>query len=715
MPGVSGLLAKIVALPAGRISKWLVVLAWIVAIVAAVPLAGRLEDLGADGTIVEMPRGAEATKVAELADRFPDGQVTVGIVVYARDTALTAADQAKVDADRQALSTTATEPVRPAIPSQDGRALLLVVPLDSNAETLTGDAQDVRTQARSALPAGLQAKLTGPAGAALDAADAAERTDTRVTLVTVAMIAVLLLLIYRSPVLWLLPLISAGVAFMVVRAVQFVLGEYAGLTVNPENAAVLTVLVFGVGTDYALLLLSRYREELRQRADRHQAMAAALRGAVPAIVGSAATVSLGLLCLLAADMGFNYTLGTAGAIAVLSALVVTITLLPAILVILGRWVFWPLIPRQEDAPRARTRLWERVGRGVSRRPRLVWIAASLALGVLALGVIGMKTGLTDQQQISGTPESVAGQQLLAAHFPAGESRPADVVANAAAQSQVQAALRSVPGVAEVREPVPSTDGSLVKFEAVLADPADSDEGEATVTRIRSAVHAVAGAGALVGGATAERMERDAAQAHDRRVVPPLVLAVVFLVLILLLRALVGPLLLVATVVLSYFAALGASWLLFDHVFGFPAADAQLALVGFLFLVALGVDYNIFLVSRIRQEVGRHGHRAGVLRGLAVTGGVITSAGVVLAATFAALYLAPQLAFKEIGILVALGVLLDSLLVRSILVPALGLDVGRAFWWPGRLARKPSAVAGQDAGEPRRPMPSTQSTDRGPGV
>jgi putative drug exporter of the RND superfamily len=639
--------------------------------------------------------------VADLADRFPDGQVTVGIVVYARDSALTEADRAKVDADRQALSAVATEPVPPAVPSQDGRAVLLVVPLDNNADTLTGDTQDVRAQAQSALPAGLQAKLTGPAGAALDAADANERTDTRVMMVTLLMIAVLLLLIYRSPVLWVLPLVSAGVAFMLVRAVQFVLGEYAGMTVNPENAAVLTVLVFGVGTDYALLLLARYREELRVRADRHQARAVALRGAVPAIVGSAATVSLGLLCLLAADMGFNYTLGTAGAIAVLSALVVTITLLPAILVLLGRWVFWPLIPRQEETPRARTTLWERIGRRVSRRPRLVWIAASLALGVLALGVIGMRTGLTDEQQISGTPESVAGQQLLAAHFPAGESRPADVIANTGAQGQVQAALRGVPGVAEVRGPVASTDGGLVKFEAVLADPADSDQGEATVERIRTAVHAVPGGDALVGGATAERMERDAAQAHDRRVVPPLVLAVVFLVLVVLVRALVGPLLLVATVVLSYFAALGASWLLFDHVFGFPAADAQLALVGFLFLVALGVDYNIFLISRVRQEVSRHGHRAGFLRGLAVTGGVITSAGVVLAATFAALYLAPQVAFKEIGILIAFGVLLDSLLVRSVLVPALGLDVGRTFWWPGRLARKPRTVPDQDTGTHHR--------------
>jgi putative drug exporter of the RND superfamily len=675
---------KIVTIQAGRRSKWLVLAIWVAAIAGALPIAGSAVD--ANEAVVEMPRGAEATQVAALADRFPDGQVTVGLLVYVRDRALTLADRSKVDNDRQALDRLAVAPIAAPTVAQDGRALMLIVALDADVTTLSDSAAAVRIQLRSDLPDGLQVKLTGPAGASLDASDASKRSNSVVTLVTLLVVAVLLLLIYRSPVLWLLPLINVGVAFVLIRAVEYVLSTYAGLAVDPGNAVVVTVLVFGVGTDYALLLLARYREELRRTADRHIAMARALRGAVPAIVASAATVSLGLLCLLAADMGFNHTLGAAGAIAVVCTLVATTTLLPAILVILGRWVFWPLTPRVGDRVNTHRSLWARVGRRVSARPRLVWLLSALILGAFALGITNMRTGLKDGEQIVGTPESVAGQQLLADHFPAGQSQPIRVIANAAAATDVQDAMTGVSGLA-VRDAVRSDDGALVRIDAVLSDPADSAAGEATVERIRGAVHDVVGAQARVGGATAQRMERDQAQAHDRRIVIPLMLAVVFLVLVLLLRALVGPLLLMATVLLSYGGALGASWLVFDHVFDFAAVDAQLALVGFLFLVALGVDYNIFLISRVREEVASHGHHEGVRRGLTLTGGVITSAGVVLAATFAALNLAPQVAFREIGMLVALGVLIDTLLVRSILVPALALDLGRLFWWPGRLARR----------------------------
>jgi RND superfamily putative drug exporter len=692
----------IVALPAGRRTKWLVLIAWLIAIVAAVPLASKLSDVNSDGSIVEMPRGAEATQVAELASRFPDGKVSVGIVVYARSSGLTTADRTKVDADRQALASLATEQIQPPVASADGQASILIVPLKKDAATLADQAGKVRTRVRAQLPAGMQVKLTGPAGNSLDASDANQRTNALVTLVTLGVIAFLLLIIYRSPFLWLLPLINVGIALFLMRAVEYLFGRYAGMAVDPENATVLTVLMFGVGTDYALLLLARYRDELGHRPDRHEAMTYALRGAVPAIVASAATVALGLLCLLAADMGFNYTLGTAGAIAIVCALLATVTLLPALLVIFGRWMFWPKVPRTGAVAQRRTSLWERTGRVVATRPRVVWIVTVLLLCGLALGISGMKTGLTDKEAIAGTPESVAGQQVLAAHFPAGQSRPVAVVANAGAAAGVREALRSLSGVASVRSPVASTDSALVRIDAVLSDPTDSAAGEATVDRIRTAAHAVPGADAKVGGATAERMERDAAQAHDRKVVIPLVLVVVFVVLILLLRALVGPLLLMGTVVLSYGAALGGSWWLFDLVFGFPAVDTQLALVGFLFLVALGVDYNIFLISRVREEAVRHGHRSGVLRGLTTTGGVITSAGVVLAATFAALNLAPQVAFKEVGLLVAVGVLLDTLVVRSVLVPALSLDVGRRFWWPSRLGRH-TPDAGLPVSDPDTPV------------
>jgi RND superfamily putative drug exporter len=404
------------------------------------------------------------------------------------------------------------------------------------------------------------------------------------------------------------------------------------------------------------------------------------------IAASAATVSLGLLCLLAADMGFNHDLGPAGAIGIVCSLVAMVTLLPALLVILGRWVFWPVIPRPGTVASTRVMVWAGIGRVVSARPRLVWIGCVLLLGLLGLGAVTLRTGLDDKHFTVGTPDSVAGQRLLAAHYPAGVSRPVRVIVRAPAASEATAAVRDVAGVAQVRPAVTSTDGALARIDAVLTDPADSASA-ATVDRIRTAVRATPDADALVGGYTAANVAKADAQAHDRRAVIPLVLAVVFAVLILLLRALLAPLLLMATVVLSYVAALGGAWLLFKYAFGFPAIDVQVMLVGFLFLVALGVDYNIFLVSRIREEVVHRGHQPAVLHALTATGGVITSAGLVLAATFAVLTVAPFVAFIQIGVTVALGVLLDTVLVRSVLVPALALDTGRSFWWPSRIAQE----------------------------
>jgi RND superfamily putative drug exporter len=683
------LIARLLALPAGRVTKWFVLAGWLAAVAVAIPLAGKLSQVADDSPTVELPRGAEATQVTGLTDRFPDGTTAPGIVVYVRDQGITPTDRAKVDADRQAFGALAVGQVAPATVAGDGRALTLTVPLsaDGGQSTLSDQARQVRTIADDNLPAGLQAKLTGPAGNSLDASDAREQTAATAMLITVLVVTVVLLLTYRSPVLWILPLICVGVAFAVTDAVTYLLGRYAGMTVDTGNAVVVTVLVFGVGTDYALLLLARYREELRREADRHVAMAVALRRTVRVIAASAATVSLGLLCLLAADMGFNHNLGPAGAIGIVCGLIAMVTLLPALLVILGRWVFWPVIPRAGTVTSTRVMVWARIGRVVSARPRLVWIGCVLLLGLLGLGTLTIRTGLDDKHLTVGTPDSVAGQRLLAAHYPAGVSRPVRVIVRAPAASAATAAVRDVAGVAQVRPAVASTDGTLARIDAVLTDPADSAGAAATVNRIRTAVHASPDADALVGGYTAANLAKADAQAHDRRAVIPLVLAVVFVVLIMLLRALLAPLLLMTTVVLSYVAALGGAWLLFKHAFGFPAIDVQVMLVGFLFLVALGVDYNIFLVSRIREEVVRRGHQPAVLHALTATGGVITSAGLVLAATFAVLTVAPFVAFIQIGVTVALGVLLDTVLVRSVLVPALALDTGRWFWWPSRIAHQ----------------------------
>jgi RND superfamily putative drug exporter len=683
----SKLATRVAGLPCGRISKWLVLVAWLAIVVLAVPLASKLSRVVEENSTAELPRGAESTQVAELADRFPGGNVSTGIVVYVRQGGVTAADRAKVEDDRRAFAPLAAQEIPPAEASADGAAMLLAVPLNDD-DTLTDDAARVRAVASNNLPAGLNAELTGPAGNELDASEAFEGIDAKVLLITAAVVALLLLCIYRSPVLWLLPLLTVWVALQIGNAVTYLLAEHAGMLVASGTASIMTVLVIGVGTDYALLLLARYREELRRQPDRHVAMAVALRRAGPAIAASSATVSLGLLCLLTADMGFNYALGPDGAIGVLCGLVAMTTLLPAILVILGRWVFWPFVPHHGTEEPAHRSLWGRIGRRVAKRPRIVWLSTALVLGVVSLGALGLQTGLDNEHRIRTTPGSVAGQRLLAAHYPAGESRPVQVVADAPAAAAVTASLRDVRGVAQVRPAESSTDGAQVKVPAVLTDPTGSTGAAATVDRVRDAVHAVAGANALVGGGSASTVDQDRAQAHDRRVVIPLVLVVVFTVLILLLRGLVAPLLLIATVVLSFFSALGASWLLFSHLFDFPALDVQVPLMGFLFLVALGVDYNIFLVARIREETIQYGHQAGVLRGLAVTGGVISSAGLVLAATFGALAVLPLVFLVEIGILVALGVLLDTFLVRSVLVPALALDVGPAFWWPAFRPRAP---------------------------
>ncbi|MGC0421250.1 MMPL family transporter [Embleya sp. AB8] len=672
----------------GNRRAWLVLLGWLILIAIAVPLSAQRSARAHDDATVELPRGAESTKVAELTDRFPDGKLADGILVYARPGGLGPADLAKVEADRAALADVARGPIAAPGRSTDGAAVTLVVPLDNKARdgrTPADEARKVRDRARTDLPDGLTVRLTGPAGNALDASDALESTGHTLTLVTVIVVAVLLLFTYRSPVLWLLPLLCVGVALLLSRAVGHLLERFAHLTADDGNTITVTALLFGVGTDYAMLLLARYREELLRHAGPYTAMRVALRRALPSIAGSAATVAVALLCLLAADMGFNHTLGPAGAIAVGCGFVVIATLFPALLVVLGRWVFWPVVPRHGAEPPARHSIWPRLGRGIAGRPRLVWVGASLALGVLALGALGVKTGLDDAHTVVGKPDSIAGQRLLAAHFPAGQSRPVRVIADAGAADAITTALQRVPGVTPVSKPPNhSADGTLVEVRAILDVPSDSDAANTRLTAIKSAVHAVPGAHALVGGPTATGADKDKAQAHDRRTVIPLVIAVVFLTLVLLLRgALVAPLLLTATVLLSYLAALGLSRQLFEHVLDFPAMDVQIMLVGFLFLVALGADYNIFLISRIREESEHRTHTQAVLAGLTATGGVITSAGAVLAATFAALTGAPQVAFIQIGALVAIGVLIDTFLVRSILVPALALDTGNTFWWPTR--------------------------------
>ncbi|MFC4908230.1 MMPL family transporter [Actinomadura gamaensis] len=672
---------RLAALVSGRRAKWAVLAFWIVLLVAVGPLSGRLKDVQKDDTASWLPAGAQSTRVAKLDERFRAGEPVTAVVVYERTAGVTPADVAKARADAAAFARlpgagTAQGP----FVSKDGRALRTLVPIaKDDAAKAVASARDIAGRGA----AGLETHVTGPAGGVADLSAVFGSMDGLLLLVAAAVVIALLLLIYRSPLLWLVPVLSAVFALGLSQSAVYLLAKHAGLTFNGQTSGILTVLVFGVATDYALLLVARYREELRRHADRHEAMAAALRRAGPAVIASAGTVAVGLLCLLAATMNGNRGLGPVAAAGVVAALAAMVTLLPALLVVLGRWVFWPLVPRYDPAapPQDEHGLWGRVGRLVASRPRLLWLGTSLVLVALTFGLGSLSAhGLPNEDQFVTKPDSVTGEEVLARHFPAGSGAPAVVIGDASRASGLAATLRSADGVAEVGRPVVAQ--GLVRYEATLRDPADSRAAQDTVDRLRKAV----GGTAEVGGTAAVGLDTRRAAARDNAVVIPVVLAVVFLILAVLLRALVAPLLMIATVVLSFLATLGVSALVFRHAFGFGGGDASFPLLAFIFLVALGVDYTIFLMHRVREETGRSGTRRGVVRGLTVTGGVITSAGVVLAATFAALTALPLVAMVQLGFAVAFGVLLDTVVVRSLLLPALAYDLGGRIWLPGRLAR-----------------------------
>ncbi|MFD0312922.1 MMPL family transporter [Streptomyces flavalbus] len=668
---------------------WLVLAAWLVLAVALGPLAGKLGDVEDTSANAFLPRGAESARVNTQLEQFRTDTVLPAVVVYTGDGAA-----ATAAAERTALARFAAPGQRVAapVPSDDGEAWLTVVPLDTE-DDLTGDVDELREAAGANAPPGTSVAVGGPAGSLTDQVAVFDSLDTTLMLATGLVVAVLLLITYRSPLLWLLPLLSVGFAAVLTQVCAYLLARHAGLPVNPQSSGVLMVLVFGVGTDYALLLIARYREELHRHADRHEAMRIALHRSGPAVLASAATIAVGLCCLALADVNSSRSLGLVGAIGVVCAYLAMVTVLPALLVVCGRWVFWPFVPRYGTPGREHRTVWQRVGAAVAGRPRWSWLMSVAVTGVLALSTAGISMGLTQAEMFHDEPESVVAQQRISAHYPSGASDPATVVARADRAAEVRRAAAGVDGVARVAADADRTaDGRLVALSVVLASAPDSDAAQHTVDRLRDAVHAVDGADALVGGTTAETLDTQRATDRDLRVVVPVVLLVVLGVLVLLLRALIGPLVLLATVVLSYLAALGAANLLFEHVLDFAGVDWSLPLLGFVFLVALGIDYNIFLMHRVREETARLGHARGVLEGLTSTGGVITSAGVVLAATFAVFAGLPLVTMAQMGVLVGIGVLLDTFLVRTVLVPALALDLGRRFWWPGRHFRALGAAS-----------------------
>ncbi|MCX5401900.1 MMPL family transporter [Streptomyces sp. NBC_00102] len=690
-----------------RTLRWLVpavlVLVWLGIGGVFGPYAGKLGEVSTNDQAAFLPRSAESTEVSEEQKAFQKSGTVPAIVVWTGEDG--ALPGGAADAATRALASLRGTPgvegtPTPALPSKDGRALEGVVQLDSGlGDALPGTLDRVRDAARSV--SGTTVGIAGPAAAQADLKDAFGGIDGLLLGVALVAVLVILLLVYRSLLLPFLIILSAVFALGLACAIVYVLADHGAVRVDGQVQGILSILVIGASTDYALLLTARFREELTRGADRASAALAALRRSAGAITASAATVALGLLALLLSDLTNNRALGPVGAIGIVCAVLSTLTFLPAVLVLTGRAAYWPAKPRPADAATGGHGIWRRVASFVDRAPRKVWAGTLLLLVVCAVFAPTLKSqGVPLDETFVNDAPSVSAQATLSEHFPGGSGNPAVIIAAADRTDEVVAAAGKTEGIAAVA-PVTASgrpgDGppmvvdGRVRIDATLKAEADSDAANATVKRLREAVHAVPGAQAAVGGYSAQRLDTQTQASEDRALIVPVVLAIILVILIALLRSVLLPVLLVATVGLNYLATLGVSALVFQHVFGFSGTDASVPLYGFVFLVALGVDYNIFLMSRVREEALLHGTRQGMLRGLITTGGVITSAGVVLAATFAALLVIPLAFLVQIAFIVAFGVLLDTLVVRSLLVPALVLDIGPVSWWPD----KRMAAVGRD--------------------
>ncbi|MDO5501017.1 MAG: MMPL family transporter [Propionibacteriaceae bacterium] len=648
-----------------------------------------------------LPDDAEAARVTAAQQEFPDAGVAPSLAVFTRADGgdLTPADLgAAAEARARMLGVdrgVAEEPPGPpVIPSEDGKAALgtVMFSADLDGVPLNEAMQEVRAAANDGLPEELAVQVTGGPAFGADLAAAFEGADFTLLAAAAVVVAVLLLITYRSPILWLVPLLVVGVADRTAAIVATRLAEPLGFALDGSTTGITSVLIFGAGTNYALLIVSRYREELRRHEDHHKALAIAVRHAGPAVLASNITVVLALLTLLAATLPNTRVLGFAGAVGLLVALAYALLVLPPALALSRRGLFWPFIPRPGDKDRSVSGGWHRLATAVSRRPVLILLATVPVLAVLTAGILGTRIGLEQTEQFRVEAESATGFETLRAHYPPGLSGPTTVIARTDAAPEVESVLAAAPGV-EQAEPSGQSDTGLTRWRVVLEDEPASVEAFQTIEQLRADLAPITGAEAMIGGPDAQQLDsRDAAQ-RDLFVVLPMILGVVLLVLFLLLRALWAPLLLIITTTLSSFAALGAGTWVSTRIFGFPALDVSVPLFAFLFLIALGVDYTIFLVTRAQEETPEHGTRQGMVRAVAVTGGVITSAGIVLAAVFVVLGVLPLITLTQLGIVVGIGILLDTFVVRTIVIPALFTIVGRHVWWPSKLSkvRDPQAV------------------------
>lgn len=691
----------------------LVVIAWFGVTGFFGPLFGKLSTVQENDNSAFLPDSAESTKAVKLLESFAAGESTAFPTLVLLEGTVSTEVLQQINAHLETvpdLKLGGTEiPLSKyllpgskitAFPAPDGTAVLASILLDGAAiaETLPNEEQVLPAIVEAlredftpfAKDLGFESYVTGAGGLIGDLFGAFGDIDTTLLLTTLGVVAFILIIVYRSPFLWFLPLLSAVFALSAAGGIIYLLAKNNVIDVNGQSQGILSVLVLGAGTDYALLLISRYREELHHHSSPVAAMRAAYKGTFEPIVASGATVALGLLVLLLSDLSGNRGLGPIGAIGVAVAVITMVTLLPAFLVLFGRWIFWPRIPQFDDVDSQLTGTWAKVGDLVERKPRRAWVITGLLLVVLAAFSTTLKTdGLSTSESFTGNPESVVGQKLLLNHFPGGEGDPTKVILKNELIPAVTEKLRGVEGVSEV-VPEVNAGGVIVKdglsiLNVTLSTAPDSRESRDRIPAIREAVKSV-DESILVGGTTAVFFDTDVAARHDNRTVIPVVLLLITLILGLLLRSIISAVLLLGTVVLSYFATLGVCALVFNHVFGFAGGDASFPLFAFIFLVALGIDYNIFLMTRVREESGKLGTRKGVIKGLTVTGSVITSAGIVLAATFGVLGVLPLVFLAQLGFAVAFGVLLDTIIVRSILVPALVHEIGPKVWWPSKLSK-----------------------------
>ncbi|MFB7087980.1 MMPL family transporter [Streptomyces sp. NPDC056296] len=667
-----------------RAVPWLVLGLWIAVLAIASPFASKLSDVQRDRAVDYLPASADSTRVAKIQDRLPGGEATEMVVVYHRDAGLTAADKATAADQIAEIAGAHRLTDRPAgIPSKDGSTLMYPV-----ASTEPGQDEEARDELVNSVRDvaqggdGLSVEVGGAGAFATDAAEVYNSLGGPLLYTTAAVVALLLILIYRSPFLWLVPLAVAGIADYLSMGVAYGLNQWFGTSVSGQSSGIMTILVFGVGTDYALLLISRYREELRRVERPYDAMLAALRGCGPAVLASSGTVAAGLLCLLAADLNSSRGMGPLGTVGVLCALAAMLTLLPALLVLLGRRVFWPLVPRYGSTPKARRSLFTAMGSSAERRPRAVLVGGAVLLGALALGSFNLPGSLKQEDSFTTRPEAIAAMETLAAAYPERGTQPITVIAPTDRADAALAEARDTRGVKSA-EKGRSGDG-WTELTVLASAPPQSAAETATIESLRDTLD-----GSYVGGPSAQQIDLEDTNARDTAIVVPIVLLSVLLILVVLLRSLVAPLILVAAVVAVWGAALGIGGLVFGPLFGFEGTDPGLGLLSFVFLVALGVDYGIFLMHRMREESlhGAEPTRA-ALTALRTTGGVIASAGLVLAATFAVLTNMPMVQLVELGFVIAVGVLLDTFLVRTYLVTSASVALRRRVWWPGRLSRVP---------------------------